>query len=489
MAQVNGHIEASGITNGDHSAYSVPEEAAKVFKNGILNDPLISIDLPPEVTECSTPITFSGSNEPTLPINWRFAESVSALKALEATLINVLLTRKDNLPPQEGNINTDHATLFIMSSLLWVVDPGEGGLNLPSSLFTDQKPLEKYFPSCDKHRMGASLHRNAVTNIYKCADGRYFHLHGGFNPDASLESVGLPPDRDAADYEDAVQPFIKAMSRIPSDKMQHLATDIYRQAGSICYAIDEFAASEHGRANAHVNLWEIHNRPNPNQPPSWWPSSPQTSPLRPLAGLKIVDLTRVIAAPAATRSLAELGASVMRCTSPNLPDYSALHIDLNWGKWNCSIDLKKEEDREKLWILILEADVVVQGYRPGVLDKYGFSQEAIIKRCENRNRGIISVRENCYGWNGPWFGRSGWQQISDAVKPLTPFSFFHSYPLTFFLLRTQACPFLSANLWASTNPLPPSSPTLTAAPAFRVLVLSSSLSCAAPKTAVPTPSI
>jgi hypothetical protein len=107
---------------------------------------LISIDLPPEVTECSAPITFSGSNEPTLPINWRFAESVSALKALEVTPINVLLTRKYNLPPQEGNINTDHATLFIMSSLLWVVDPGESGLNLPISLFTDQSLLKNISP-------------------------------------------------------------------------------------------------------------------------------------------------------------------------------------------------------------------------------------------------------------------------------------------------------------------------------------------------------
>jgi crotonobetainyl-CoA:carnitine CoA-transferase CaiB-like acyl-CoA transferase len=61
----------------------------------------------------------------------------------------------------------------------------------------------------------------------------------------------------------------------------------------------------------------------------------------------------------------------MRCASLNLPDYSALRIDSNWGKWNCSIDLKKEKGREKPWILILEVDVVVQAYRPGALDKYG----------------------------------------------------------------------------------------------------------------------
>lgn len=127
-----------------------------------------------------------------------------------------------------------------------------------------------------------------------------------------------------------------------------------------------------------------------------------------------MDLTRIIAAPAVTRGLAELGASIMRVTSPNLVDMNNLHIDLSWGKWSCSLDLKTEEGRQTLRELIRDADVVLQGYRPGVLDKYGFSQEAIIDLVKDRERGIISVRENCYGWNGPWSYRTGWQQISDA---------------------------------------------------------------------------
>jgi len=50
----------------------------------------------------------------------------------------------------------------------------------------------------------------------------------------------------------------------------------------------------------------------------------------------------------------------------------------------------------------------------GVLDKYGFGQQDVIDLCAFRSRGIVSVRENCYGWHGPWQHRSGWQQISDA---------------------------------------------------------------------------
>jgi crotonobetainyl-CoA:carnitine CoA-transferase CaiB-like acyl-CoA transferase len=59
--------------------------------------------------------------------------------------------------------------------------------------------------------------------------------------------------------------------------------------------------------------------------------------------------------------------------------------------------------------------VVVTGYRPDVLDKYGFSVDGILDLCRSRDRGVVVVRENCYGWNGPWAGRTGWQQISDAV--------------------------------------------------------------------------
>jgi hypothetical protein len=254
-----------------------------------------------------------------------------------------------------------------------------------------------------------------VTSIYETKDGRYFHLHGSMNPKPSLDSIGFPEDRpEFTTWEDAMQPFIDKMKTIDSAEMQHLASDVYKQAGVIAETVDSFRASEHGKANAHVGLFEIHASPSSTQKPSWWPSSPQTSAARPLAGVKVVDLTRVIAAPAVTRGLAELGASVMRVTSPNLVDFSGLHVDLSWGKWQCSLDLKTEEGKEKLRNLINEADVVVQGYRPGVLDKYGFGQQGIIDLVKDRERGIISVRENCYGWNGPWYYRSGWQQISDA---------------------------------------------------------------------------
>jgi hypothetical protein len=132
--------------------------------------------------------------------------------------------------------------------------------------------------------------------------------------------------------------------------------------------------------------------------------------------LKVVDLTRIVAGPSIGRSLAEMGASVMRVTGPHIADFSGLHPDLNWGKWNCHLDLRQEEDKAKFRELLLGADVVVNGYRPGVLDKYGAGWEDVFKLGKERGRGFIYVRECCFGWVGPWAHRAGWQPISDACS-------------------------------------------------------------------------
>lgn len=234
------------------------------------------------------------------------------------------------------------------------------------------------------------------------------------DPELTQDCLGLPHEMHTTSDEAAWAPYADKVAAIESGDLQRLASDEFKQAGTICWTKEEFKESEHGKANQHVGLYEIHAFNNDKQSPCWWPAAPQTSARRPLAGLKVVDLTRVIAAPAVTRGLAELGASVMRITAEHITDMSALHVDLNWGKWNAHLDFRKEEDREKLRSLVREADVVVQGYRPGVLDKYGFSPAGLLELTKERERGLIVVRENCYGWHGPWSYRSGWQQISDA---------------------------------------------------------------------------
>lgn len=90
---------------GSTSKYSVPSEARRVFENGILRNPLMDA-LPKELESLSRHVRFEGSFRPIIPINWRFAESISAIKAFEATMLNYLLGRKYKIDPVEIVINT-----------------------------------------------------------------------------------------------------------------------------------------------------------------------------------------------------------------------------------------------------------------------------------------------------------------------------------------------------------------------------------------------
>lgn len=93
-------------SSSESTTYSIPKETAKIFRNGILNNPLIAPMLPTDIEECAKTVRFEGTDSPSLPINWRFAESISALKGLEAAMTNVLLKRKYNVEAQEAVINT-----------------------------------------------------------------------------------------------------------------------------------------------------------------------------------------------------------------------------------------------------------------------------------------------------------------------------------------------------------------------------------------------
>ncbi|KEF59506.1 uncharacterized protein A1O9_04350 [Exophiala aquamarina CBS 119918] len=395
-------------------SYSIQSESKRLLTQSLLGNPRFSSQLPPEARDFASRISFKGSPLPTLAINWRFAESASSLKGLEACLISALVKRKYGARLKGAHINTDHAQLFFMSAFVWTIDPDtDRAISLTGQ---NIKRLDDLFPNYDFHQMSSSLYRQCATGIYRTKDNRYFQLHGSMNPDPTLNSIDLPLDRpDLTTWEDARQPFIERMVTIDAKEMQRLASDVYKQAGVICETVDSFRATEHGMANADVGLFRLRRITKyASHKPCWWPDTKDTSPRRPLAGLKVLDLTRVIAAPAVTRGLAELGASVMRVTSPNIADFTVLAVDMSWGKWQCSLDLTTDEGKMRLKDLIREADVVVQGYRPGVLDKYGFSQDAIIDLVRDRERGIVSIRSNTYGWDGPWSHLSGWQQISDA---------------------------------------------------------------------------
>ena len=401
------------------SSYSVQDETHLILENGILANPLHSTLLTnyPDLPSLARRITFTGSPTPCIAIPWRFAESISALKALEATLLNVLITRKYSVEPGNVTINTDHASLFFMSPLIMsVIDPET---RQPEPIMANAKKYTGLFKNCDLHRMNASLHRELATNIYKTKDGRFVHVHGSMNPEPTLKGLGLGVEgEEGDDFETVVERIGKKVGEWDSSELNRAMNEEWKQAGTVAWSTEEFKESEHGKANEGVGLWEIEKVEDEGWGKGWWVEGKgvKSGVERPLAGLKVVDLTRVIAAPSISRGLAQMGASVMRITGEGVTDMSSLHPDLNWGKWNAHLNLKSEDGKQKLRALIKDADVVVEGYRPGAMDRNGFSRKDIFELVKGRDRGIIHVKENCYGWHGPWQGRSGWQQISDAVS-------------------------------------------------------------------------
>lgn len=128
-----------------------------------------------------------------------------------------------------------------------------------------------------------------------------------------------------------------------------------------------------------------------------------------------MELCRIIAGPTVTRILAEYGADVLKITSPNLPDVPFFQVDGNMGKHAADLDLKTEAGRQEFEKLLADVDVIVDGYRPDALEKLGYGPKAMAAMAEKRGKGIVYVNENCFGYEGEWAGRAGWQQIADCV--------------------------------------------------------------------------
>jgi crotonobetainyl-CoA:carnitine CoA-transferase CaiB-like acyl-CoA transferase len=130
-------------------------------------------------------------------------------------------------------------------------------------------------------------------------------------------------------------------------------------------------------------------------------------PLLPAAGLRVLDLTRVIAGPVATRTLALLGADVLRVDAPHVPEDPDAHADTGFGKRSTRLDLGLAADRRTFEELLGQADVVVTGYRPGALDRFGLSPEALI----SRRSGLVVAQLSAWGAYGPWGDRRGFDSL------------------------------------------------------------------------------
>lgn len=137
---------------------------------------------------------------------------------------------------------------------------------------------------------------------------------------------------------------------------------------------------------------------------------------RPLGGIKVLDLTRVLAGPAATRFLAAFGAEVLRIDPPRWSERANVP-EMTLGKRCAGLDLEQDEDRRIFAALLSGADVLVHGYRPGALDGLGFGADA--RRAINP--GLIDVALCAYGWSGPWAGRRGFDSLIQMSSGIADF--------------------------------------------------------------------
>jgi crotonobetainyl-CoA:carnitine CoA-transferase CaiB-like acyl-CoA transferase len=131
---------------------------------------------------------------------------------------------------------------------------------------------------------------------------------------------------------------------------------------------------------------------------------------RPLSGVRVLDLTRVLAGPTSTRTLAEHGADVLRVGTPRVPDDVDMMRDTGHGKRSTALDLSLPDDNRRLRELVREADVFVQGYRPGAIARLGFGLEELA----TLRPGIVYVQLSAFGQRGPWAERRGFDTIVQA---------------------------------------------------------------------------
>lgn len=132
----------------------------------------------------------------------------------------------------------------------------------------------------------------------------------------------------------------------------------------------------------------------------------QGSVAQPLAGIKVLDLTRVLAGPVASRFLAGLGADVLRIDPPNWNEPGVVP-EMTLGKRCARLDLNDSSDRSLFESLLKDADIVLHGYRADALERLGYG----VSERQKLTPGLIDVSLNAYGWSGPWQNRRGFDSL------------------------------------------------------------------------------
>lgn len=234
------------------------------------------------------------------------------------------------------------------------------------------------------------------SGLYRCADG-WVRIHANFahHRGGALRLLGLAPE--SVQRSDAE----RAMLAWKALEFEQVAAD----AGLVVAAFrsfDEWDKHPQGQAVAALPLMRFERIGD--APPRDLPALNADD--RPLTGVRVLDLTRILAGPVCGRALAAYGADVMLVNSPHLPNIESI-ADTSRGKLSAHVDLQTSDGRAAFARLLADAHVFVQGYRPGGLDALGLSPHAIAER----RPGIVYVSLSAYGESGPWRERRGFDSL------------------------------------------------------------------------------
>src|SRR5215212_5027213 len=233
---------------------------------------------------------------------------------------------------------------------------------------------------------------DVIAGVYKTGDQRFVRLHTNFphHRAAVCKVLDCKPEREEVQA---------ALMRWDGEAFE---TAAYATGGVVAMMRSYEEWSELAQAKAVAALPTISIEKIGEAAPKPWPGGD-----RPLAGLRVLDLSRVIAGPVAGRALAVHGADVLLISGPDLPAIPWLTVDTGRGKLTSFVELKTEEGQRVLRDLLAQADIFSQGYRPRALASLGFSPEDAARI----SPGIVYVSLSAYGHSGPWSERRGFDSL------------------------------------------------------------------------------
>ncbi len=242
---------------------------------------------------------------------------------------------------------------------------------------------------------------DAFSGLYRCADG-WVRVHANFahHRDGALRLLGLDPATATRPQAEQAMGAWRALDFEETAAQRGLVVAAVR-------SFDAWDAHAQGRAVAAQPLLSFERIGD---------AAPRALPAvsddeRPLSGLKVLDLTRILAGPVCGRALAGYGADVMLLNAPHLPNIEAI-ADTSRGKLSAQVDLRTEAGRADLARLLAQAHVFVQGYRPGALEARGLSPQALAQV----RPGLVMVSLSAYGPAGPWSARRGFDSLVQTAS-------------------------------------------------------------------------